>query len=300
MNTTQKPLITVFGATGNQGGGVIRALQAHGGYRVRAVTRDASKAEGLADEVVSADLTKPETLAAAVEGAHGVFLVTNFWGGPGVDELAQGKAAVEAAKRAGVKHFVWSTLPNVEAIADGKFDVVHFTGKAKLDEVVAAAGFEHHTYVEAPFYFQNLTGQLGPQPSEDGKAMWNLPMRPDAKVIHMGDIDQLGTVVAGAFAHPEKTGHGEHLSLSGGLYSWNEVVETLNAQGHEVGFNQVPDEAFDGFFPGARELREMFNYFEAHTYFGPDADTKIALARAVATETPTSLAAWAETNMRPG
>lgn len=297
MNSSKTPLITVFGATGKQGGSVVRALKAHGGYRVRAVTRGPAKATGLADEVVSADLTKPETLAAAVEGADGVFLVTNFWAGPDVDEFAQGKAVVEAAKRAGVKHFVWSTLPNVEKISGGKFDVAHFTGKAKLDDLVSSAGFEHYTFVEAPFYFQNLVGQLAPQPGGDGASAWNLPMRPDAKVIHMGDIDQLGGVVVGAFSNPERTGRGQHLSLSAGLHSWSEVVETLNAQGHEVAFNQVPDEVFDGLFPGARELREMFDYFEAHTYFGPDAEEKIALARAVATEPPTSLAAWAQKNM---
>ena len=302
MSDATTPLIAVFGATGRQGGGVVRALRAHGGFRVRAITRDASKAQGLvdeelADEVVSADLTKPDTLAAAVDGVHGVFLVTNFWGASDVDELAQGTAAVEAAKRAGVEHFVWSTLPNVERIAGGRFDVAHFTGKAKVDEAVASAGFAHHTFVEAPFYFQNLAGQLAPQPGKDGKPTWNLPMSPDAKVIHMGDIDQLGTLVAGAFAHPDRVGNGEHLSLSAGLHSWADVVRTLEAQGHDVAFNRVPDEVFDDFFPGARELREMFNYFEAHTYFGPDAEEKIALARAVATEAPTALADWTKKNM---
>lgn len=297
MTTSNKPLIAVFGATGRQGGGVVRALQAHGGYRVRAITRDPAKAEGLAEEVVAADLTRPETLAAAVQGAHGVFAVTNFWAGTDVDELAQGTAAVEAAKRAGVEHFVWSTLPDVEQISGGKFDVAHFTGKAKLDAVVSSAGFRHHTFVEAPFYFQNLVGQLAPQPGDDGTPTWNLPMRPDAKVIHMGDIDELGTVVVGALSHPDRAGSGQHLSLSAGRYSWADVVDTLRGQGHDVAFNQVPDEAFDGFFPGARELRQMFNYFEAHTYFGPDAENKIALARAVATEPPTSLADWTAANM---
>ena len=298
MTDSNSLLIAVFGATGQQGGSVIRALRAHGGFRVRAITRDRSKAEGLADEVVEGDLTKPETLAAAVDGAHGVFLVTNFWEGTDIDELAQGEAAVSAARRAGVRHFVWSTLPNVERISAGKFDVAHFTGKAKVDDIVAAAGFDHHTFVEPPFYFQNLVGQLAPQKGEDGKkSTWNLPMTPDAKVIHMGDIEQLGTIVAGAFAHADQTGTGQHLSLSGGLYSWADVVETLRAQGHDVAFNRVPDEVFDDFFPGARELREMFNYFEAHTYFGPNADEKIALARAVATEPPLSLATWTERNM---
>lgn len=292
-----KPVIAVFGATGNQGGGVVRALQRQGKFSVRAITRDPAKAQGLADEVAQADLNRPETLADALRGAHGVFAVTNFWEAGGEAELAQGRAAVEAAKAAGVKHFVWSTLPNVEEIAGGKFDVVHFTQKAKVDAFVADAGFESHTFVEAPFYFQNLTGMMGPQPRGDGTRAWTVAMNPEARVIHMGDVEQLGTLVAGAFANPERTGQGQRLALAGDRLSWNDIVETLDAQGHRVAVQRVPAEAYDGFFPGARELREMMDYFEAHTYFGPDAEAKLALARKVATEPATSFADWAKANM---
>src|SRR5436190_16264459 len=126
MLANDKKLIAVIGATGQQGGGVVRALQACGQFKVRALTRDPDKHRELAEEVVETDLDKPETLKAAFEGAHGVFLVTNFYGG--TDELKQATAAVRAAKDAGVKHFIWSTLPDVEAISGGKFDVPHFTG----------------------------------------------------------------------------------------------------------------------------------------------------------------------------
>ena len=128
--SNNKKLIAVIGATGQQGGGVVRALQASGQFKVRALTRNPDKHRELADEVVEADLDRPETLKAAFEGAHGVFLVTNYWE-PGTDELKQATAAVRAARDAGVKHFIWSTLPDVEAISGGKFDVPHFTGKAK-------------------------------------------------------------------------------------------------------------------------------------------------------------------------
>src|SRR3954471_14000024 len=163
-----KKLIAVVGATGKQGGAVVRALQASGQFNVRALSRDPSKHRELADEVVEADLNRPEILKAAFEGAHGVFLVTNFFQEAGVDELKQATAAVHAAKEAGVKHLIWSTLPNVEAISGGKFHVPHFTGKAKVDSIVKAAGFASHTFVIAPFYFQNLTGVLGPQKLPDG------------------------------------------------------------------------------------------------------------------------------------
>jgi probable LLM family oxidoreductase len=127
MLSNNKKLIAVIGATGQQGGGVVRALQANGQFKVRALSRDPSKHPNLADEVVEADLNRPETLRAAFEGAYGVFLVTNFREA-GIDELKQATAAVRAAKEAGVQHFVWSTLPNVEAISGGKFDVPHLPG----------------------------------------------------------------------------------------------------------------------------------------------------------------------------
>ena len=112
MPSNSRKLIAVIGATGQQGGAVVRALQAHGQFKVRALTRNPGKHRRLADEVVEADLNRPETLAAAFEGAYGVFLVTNFWE-PGTDELKQATAAVRAAKNAGVEHFVWTTLPDV-------------------------------------------------------------------------------------------------------------------------------------------------------------------------------------------
>src|SRR6201981_303291 len=152
MERTDKKLIAVVGATGQQGGGVVRALQARGQFRVRALTRDPDKHPELADEVVRADLNLPETLKAAFEGAHGVFLVTNFWE-QGTDELKQATAAVRAAKEAGVKHFVWSTLPDVEAISGAKLHVPHFSGKAKIDRIVREAKFAHHTFVIAPFFY---------------------------------------------------------------------------------------------------------------------------------------------------
>jgi uncharacterized protein YbjT (DUF2867 family) len=146
MLSNDRKLIAVVGATGQQGGAVVRALQANGQFKVRALTRNPGKHRDLAEEAVEADLDRPETLKAAFEGAHGVFLVTNFWE-PGTDELKQATAAVRAAKDAGVKHLIWSTLPDVEAISGGKLHVPHFTGKAKVDRIVKESGFPYHTFV---------------------------------------------------------------------------------------------------------------------------------------------------------
>ncbi len=295
MEHKEKELITVVGATGQQGGAVVRALQARNQFRVRALTRNPAKHRELADEVIQADLSRPETLAAAFAGAHGVFLVTKFWE-EGTDEFKQATAAVHAAKNAGVKHFVWSTLPDVEAISGGKFHVPHFTGKAKADRIVKEAGFANHTFVIAPFYYQNLVGVLAPQKQADGSAGWALPLDPTVRSIHIGDITELGDIVAGAFAHPDQAGHGEYLPLVGDFMSFNEIVDTLNRQGHNFSYTQVPKEVFAGLFPGAAEIAEMLNYFQAHTYLGSDSRDQVALANKIAGRQPTKFSAWAQMN----
>src|SRR6266436_4758236 len=246
--SNNKKLIDVIGATGQQGGGVLRALQARGQFKVRALTRNPDKHRELAEE------------------------------------------------DAGVKHFIWSTLPDVEAISGGKFNVPHFTGKAKIDRVVKDGGFENYTFVIAPFYYQNLAGVLAPHKQADGSMGWALPLDPTRRVIHMGDINELGNIVAGAFAHPDEAGNGEYLPLVGDFISFNEIVETLNRQGHNFSYKQVPKESFAGSFPGATEIAEMFSYWEAHTYLGLDSSDQIALANKVAGRQPTKFSTWARVN----
>jgi len=293
--SNNKKLIAVIGATGQQGGGVVRALQASGQFKVRALTRNPDKYRGLADEVVEADLGKPETLKAAFDGAHGVFLVTNFQEA-GTEEFKQATAAIRTAKDAGVRHFIWSTLPDVEAISGGKFNVPHFTGKAKIDRIVEDSGFENYTFVIAPFYYQNLAGAIAAHKQADGSLGWALPLDPTLRVIHMGDINELGNIVTGAFAHPDEAGNGQYLPLVGDFMSFNEIVESLNGQGHNFSYQQVPKEIFVGFFPGAHEIAEMFSYWEAHTYLGSDSSDQIALANKVAGREPTRFTIWAQEN----
>ena len=295
MSPNDRKLIAVIGATGQQGGAVLRALQANDQFKVRALTRNPGKHRALAEEVVEADLDRLETLKAAFEGAHGVFLVTNF-GEEGTDELKQATAAVSAARDAGVKHFIWSTLPDVEAISGGKFHVPHFTGKARVDRIVKQAGFAHHTFVIAPFFYQNLAGVLAPQKQEDGTLGWALPLDPTVRGIHMGDIRELGDIVAGAFAHPDQAGNGEYLPLVGDFMSFNEIVGTLNRQGHPLSFKRVPTDVFATLFPGAAEIAAMLAYFQAHTYLGSDSRDQIALANKIAGRQPSNFATWARVN----
>jgi uncharacterized protein YbjT (DUF2867 family) len=298
-----EPVISVVGGTGAQGGGVIDALLAARKFKVRTASRnpsgDAAKAlTARGVEVVKADMLEPSSLKALYDGAHGAFLVTNF-GDPAQRgrEEEIGAGAASAARSAGVKHLIWSTLPDVEKISGGRLKVEHFTMKAHVDAVVRSAGFERYTFVEAPFYFQNL---LVAQPLPDGRRGWAVPMDPTARVIHAGDITELGRTVAAAFGAGAELENGRYLATCGGTYSWDDFVATLNALGHDVQVMRVAPEVFDGFFPGAKELREMYEYFEAHTYFGPGAQTAIAAANALVPGGFTTFSDWARKNMKPG
>lgn len=291
-----RPLIAVLGATGAQGGAVVRALQDQGTFRVRAVTRNPSGYSGPADEVVGADLSDPASLEAAFAGAHGVFALSNFTD-PDLDEFTQGTNAVNAAAKAGVRHFVWSTQPNVDVISGGEFHVPHFTDKARVDEVVTTAGFDHATFVIPPFYYENFLGPLAPQQLPTGGTGWVLPIPGDARVVHAASIEDLGGVVAGAFDNPATVGQGTYLSSSASLMSFQDFADVLVAQGIEVGIVEMPSAVYATFYPGADEMAQMMGYWAAHTYLGPDCDEKVAAARRVSTMPSTDFASWASTHM---
>ncbi|CAB5041316.1 MAG: NAD(P)H-binding protein [Actinobacteria bacterium] len=291
-----RPVIAVIGATGAQGGAVVRALTDRGAFRVRAITRNPSTYTGPADEVRAADLADPSSLEAAFAGAHGVFAMSNFTS-EGLDEYTQGRHAVEAATSAGVRHFIWSTQPNVEQISSGQFEVPHFTDKARVDDVVRGAGFESFTFVIPPFYFENFVSFLAPQPLPDGSTGWALPIPSSARVVHAASIEDLGGVVAGAFDHPDTTGAGAYLSSAAELVSFEDFAITLRAQGHSISIVEVPSAIYATFYPGADEMAQMMGYWVSHTYLGPNADEQIAAARRVSTTPSTDFDTWAAGHM---
>ena len=188
-------IIAVVGATGAQGGGLARAITADpgSGFTARAITRDPSKdkAKALAAagaEVVSANLDNVESLKKAFAGAHGVFAVTNFWEHfSGEKEIAQAKNIAEAAKAAGVKHVIWSTLEDTRKlmaaddtrmpILQDKYRVPHFDAKAEADASFAGLPV---TYLMTSFYWDNLY-MFGLAPKKDdkgvtaGRSRWATP-----------------------------------------------------------------------------------------------------------------------------
>ena len=187
-----KKIIAVLGSTGAQGGGLCRSIlaDAAGGFACRAVTRDTTKdkAKALAAagaQVVQADLDDVESLKKAFAGAHGVYAVTNFWEHfSGEKEKTQAKNIADAAKAAGVKHVVWSTLEDIRKfmkpddkrmpMLQEKYRVPHFDAKAEANALFSGLPT---TYLVTSFYWDNLyTFGLGPKKGDDGKLAWAFPM----------------------------------------------------------------------------------------------------------------------------
>ena len=183
---SEKKVIAVMGATGAQGGGLVRAIldDGEGPFSARAITRDASsdKAQALAllgAEVVEADMDDQASLERAFEGAHGAFCVTAFWETFSPEkEIAQARTMAEAAKTAGVSHVIWSTLEDTRKwvpveddrmpTLQGKYKVPHFDGKGEADAFFREAGVPT-TNLLTSFYWENfISFGSGPQRGADG------------------------------------------------------------------------------------------------------------------------------------
>lgn len=271
-----KKIIAVVGATGAQGGGLVRAIAADpdGPFTARAITRDVNsdKARELAAlgvEVVAADIDEADSVRRAFEGAYGAFCVTFFWGHFSAEkELEQARIMASAASDAGVQHVIWSTLEDTRELVPlsddrmptlhGKYKVPHFDGKGEADKVFAEAGVPV-TYLLTSFYWDNFIHfGMGPARGADGKLAITLPMG-DAKLPGIAAED-IGRCAYGVFQHPELIGHrvgisGEHVSGSEMAAGFAEIA------GEEVNYNSVDPNVYRNFgFPGADDLGNMFQY----------------------------------------
>jgi len=174
-------VIAVLGGTGAQGGGVVDALLKGRRLRARVAVRnpESDAAQSLAKrgvELVKADLLDIGSMRPVFEGAYGAFVATNFWDpGQMQSETTIGTALVKAARAAGVHHLIWSTLPDCEKLSGGRFKVLHFTNKARVDAAVEAASFPRHTFVQAAMYFQNSSAGCAPSRSPAAAAVGPFP-----------------------------------------------------------------------------------------------------------------------------
>jgi uncharacterized protein YbjT (DUF2867 family) len=274
-------IIAVVGATGSQGGGLARAILADpdGGFAVRAITRDAAseKARALADlgaEIVEADIDDEADLDAAFAGAYGAYCVTFFWAHFSPDkEQAEARAMARAAKRADLKHVIWSTLEDTRRFIpiendrmptlQGRFNVPHFDSKGEVNHVFTDAGVPV-TFLQTSFYWDNfILFGMGPK-RQDGTLVLTLPMG-DKKLPGIVAED-IGRCAYALFQRPESIGTtvsiaGEHLTgvQMAGAFS--------RALGEDVAYNAVSPDVYRSFgFPGADDIGNMFQFkqeFEA-------------------------------------
>jgi uncharacterized protein YbjT (DUF2867 family) len=267
-------IIAVVGATGVQGGGLARAILADpsSGFSVRAITRDPGKdnAKALAAkgaEVVSANLDDVESLKKAFAGAHGVFGVTNFWEHFSAErEKAQAKNIAEAAKAAGVKHVVWSTLEDTRQfmsaddkrmpILQEKYRVPHFDAKAEAN---AFFGGLPATMLNTSFYWDNLyMFGLAPKKGDDGQYAWAFPMG-NAKLAGIAGED-IGKCALGIFKAGDQY-IGKTVGIAGEFLTIDQMGQTLakNLGLGSVKYNAVEPDVYRSWgFPGADEMGNMF------------------------------------------
>ncbi|XP_028393775.1 nmrA-like family domain-containing protein 1 [Dendronephthya gigantea] len=261
-------VITVFGATGLQGGGVVKALLAGGKFKVRGVTRsvEGKKAKELAAkgvEMVEATLDKPESLHKAIAGSHGVFLLTNFWDSmDGARETTQGKAAVDVCLQEGVKHLIYSGLESAQKMYG--FVVEHFDSKTKVEDYMKEkAGSMIWNSVRMPAYMNNfLVPGSRPQKQEDGTYTLNYPM--EGKPMYLMDVTDLGECVASIFNDPESYA-GQMIEVSTEFLTIEQLCEVLSKVLAPRVFkdSKLTTDQFAKFgFPGAEEMAAMFKLYQ--------------------------------------
>lgn len=272
---SNKKIIAIAGATGAQGGGLVRAILADpaGGFAARAITRNA-KSEGarkLADagaEVVEADLQDPASVARAFKGAHGAFCVTFFWDHFSPErELLDARTLAEAARREKVAHVVWSTLEDSRKfipLSDdrmptlgGKYKVPHFDAKGEADAFFADLPT---TFLLTSFYWDNLIHfGMNPKPDGAGGYLFTLPM--DDKKLPGIAAEDIGRCAYGVFR--EGAPHiGKYVGIAGEHLSGAEMAATLSeVLGVSVRHNAMSPADYRALgFPGADDLGNMFQF----------------------------------------
>lgn len=273
----EQKIIAVVGATGQQGGGLVRAILAdpESGFSVRALTRnpDSDKAQELARlgaEVVQADIDDEASVAKALEGAYGAYLVTNFWEHLSPErEYAQARNLAQASKTAGIEHAIWSTLEDTRDSVPldddrmptlmGQYKVPHFDVKGEANALFTEAGVPT-TFLQTTFYWEGFLGFLPVQRQEDGSLVLAMAMG-DSKLAGIASED-IGRTAFGAFKRGKEL-VGETVSIAGEHLTGAEIVATFSeVLGQPAHYVPV---AFDDLraagFPAAEEVGNMFQYY---------------------------------------
>ena len=273
----EKKIIAVVGATGAQGGGLVRAIlgDPNGGFAVRAITRDtnsdkAKELKRLGADVVAADVKDLDSLKRAFKGAYGVYCVTFFWEDFSPEnEKAQATNMARAAKDAGVQHAIWSTFEDTRKFIPltdnrmptlmGKYKVAHFDAKSEADQAFRDLGVPT-TFLLTSFYWENLIYfGAGPQKGPDGTLAITYPM--GQKKLPGIASEDIGKCAYGIF----KKGRefiGKTVGVAGEHLTGTEMAAALSkALGQQVRYNEVSPDVYRSFgFPGAEDMGNMFQF----------------------------------------
>ncbi|KAJ2356838.1 hypothetical protein IWW50_002231 [Coemansia erecta] len=270
-------LVAIVGATGLQGGSVLKTLYASGKYKIRALTRSKSsdKATALAEkypgiELAEADLDNVESLRQAFSGADIVFgmtdmssVMTRVLSGEVDVEFIQGKNIVDAAIDAGVKTAVYSSLDSLSKQSSGKYDKVHqFESKNQAGEYLLSKSDKIDGFVIClGCYMNNFLGRARISPDEKQTVEFHFPFAPTTRIPLVDTANDTGPVVEYILEHPDKC-RGIINEVSGGLYEAQEMAKAFTeATGKPACYVQTPFEDIP-----LEEVKQMFQCIEE---FGP-------------------------------
>lgn len=277
-------VLTVFGATGQQGGSVVHHVindpDLSKQFKVRAITRDTSKpaAQALRQkgaEVVKADADDRESLKQAVQGAHTVFAVTvSVYDDKLYErELAQGKAIADAAVDAGAQYIIFSTLTHVSKGSEGKLHhTAHFDVKADVEEYIRSLPIKSAFFAPGTF-MQNFTTVMAPQPSPNGDGTYVIAnfVSPDTELPLIDTVDDTGKWVGALLTEPDKY-KGKVFSAATRLYTYSEVAAVMTkSSGKTVNYAQLPKDVWCRLEPPSimDYMADMFEWIQDYGYYGP-------------------------------
>ncbi|KAI0536775.1 NmrA-like family protein [Xylaria digitata] len=300
-----KRIITVFGATGNQGGAIVDQFlndpKLNNTWVVRGVTRDISKdsAKRLASkgaEVVAADLNDKPSLIKAIAGSDTVFGVTNYWEKLDMQlEEQQGRNIADAAKEAGVKHLIWSSLLDITKLTNGKYSrVYHFDSKAHVEEYVRALGIPA-TFFMPGFYMPNIPGGMFSKQGENW--IFSLPIASTSPIPLYNPADT-GKYIKAIVENKEAL-LGKRFLAATEYLTAQEVVDTFKSVFPEAGktamYFETPKDTFYAFMKGTGmpefAVDEMFENMKLMEDFGYYGGESLDESHKFVTD---SLTTWAE------
>ena len=285
-------ILAVFGATGIQGGSVINHvlndLDLSQNYEIRAITRDVNseKAKQLKEKVnvVEGDVLNPATLETALAGAHTVFAMTTPSFGPDAVEVEynNAKAIADVAVQKGAAYIIFSTLPSVIEISNGKYThVTPFDAKAMAEKYIRGLAIKS-AFVSYGFFMENFQSQpfLAPQKAPGGTWVLSRHISSNNKIPYINAVGDAGKFIGAILAEPDKY-EGKTFCAAAALYGFEEIVTLLSkATGKIVVFKQISLDDFTKSLPFAPALfADGMSYMEEFGgYFGPDTEKLVAWA----------------------